>query len=76
MFFTLDRTEDGSIAVMISDEKERINVPFSDIDEIREGSVYTFADGLYIYNEKETLARKSSNKAKFNELLKRAKNKR
>ena len=48
MFFTLDRTEDGSLAVMISDEKERLNVPFSDIDEIREGSVYTFTDGLYI----------------------------
>ncbi len=76
MFFTLDRIEDGEIAVMLSDSDEKVNVPLSIVqDEAKEGYVYTFENGLYIYNEKETADRKNSNREKFSRLLKKAKNK-
>lgn len=75
MFFTLDRTEDCNFAVMIGDDGEKRDVILDVISgEIAEGNVYTFSDGIYIYNEKETTDRKNSNKSKFERLLKRAKN--
>lgn len=75
MLFTLDRTEDDRIAVMISDDGEKKDVPFSLITGgIKEGNVYSCENGSFIYNEKETEKRKNINREKFNKLLKRAKN--
>lgn len=75
MFFTLDRIENTNIAVMISDDNKKTDVVTDLISgEIREGNVYTETNGIYIYNEKETAARKSKNKNKFAVLFRKAKN--
>ena len=75
MLFTLDRKEDGNIAVMISDDGDKVEViPDMISGDISEGNVYTYSNGIYIYNEKETQTRKNKNRSKFNSLLKRAKN--
>ncbi len=75
MYFTLDRIEDCNIAVMTGDDGSKTDVVFDVISgDIAEGNVYTFTNGIYIYNEKETQARKNTNRNKFNSLLKRAKN--
>lgn len=74
MYFTLDRKE-NNFAVMISDDGSKTDVtPDAFSGDIAEGNVYTYENGVYIYNEKETLARKNKNRSKFNSLLKRAKN--
>lgn len=75
MFYTLDRTENGTIAVLIDDEGKKYDVEISLLHGKQDiGSVYSFDGNNYIYNEKETHARRSSNSEKLRKLMSKAKN--
>lgn len=75
MFFTLDRIENDSVAVLIDDEGKKYDTDISLISEpVDIGSVYSFDGSRYIYNEKETKTRRSSNSDKLRKLMNKAKN--
>ncbi|MBR3868366.1 MAG: DUF3006 domain-containing protein [Clostridia bacterium] len=75
MFYTLDRIENGTIAVLIDDEGKKYDVNISLLHGNQDiGSVYSFDGNNYIYNEKETQARRSSNSEKLRKLMSKAKN--
>lgn len=75
MFYTLDRIENDTIAVLIDDEGKKYDVELSLLHEKQDiGSVFSSDGSNYIYNEKETLARRSSNSEKLRKLMSKAKN--
>lgn len=75
MFYTLDRIENGTIAVLIDDEGKKYDVHISLLLGKQDiGSVYTSDESNYIYNEKETQSRRSSNSEKLRKLMNKAKN--
>lgn len=70
MYYTLDRTENGNIAVLIDSAKKKYDADISLLKpEAKTGGVYEFDGTYYIYNEKETLARKKSASEKLKKLL-------
>ncbi len=75
MFFTLDRIENETIAVMIDDDGKKYDISIDLLgSEPSIGGVYESDGTSYIYNEKETQARKNSNSEKLKRLLNKAKN--
>ncbi len=61
MFFTLNRIEEETYAVLTDDNGIKYDIPVSDLPgEIRIGNIYDKVDGVYIYNEKETEKRRSA----------------
>lgn len=75
MFYTLDRIENDSVAVLIDDEGKKYDVEISLLQETQDiGSVYSFDGNTYIYNEKETHKRRTSNSEKLKRLMSKAKN--
>ena len=75
MFYTLDRIENDTVAVLIDDEGNKHDVHISLLSESTDiGNVYNFDGSHYIYNEKETSARRSSNSEKLRKLMSKAKN--
>ncbi|MBO5933924.1 MAG: DUF3006 domain-containing protein [Clostridia bacterium] len=75
MFYTLDRIENENVAVLIDDEGNKHDVDISILEGNTEiGSVYSFDGNHYIYNEKETASRRSSNSEKLRKLMSKAKN--
>lgn len=59
MFYTLNRTEDGSIAVLTDDEGNKYDIPSDELPEnTGVGSVFEKDNGRFIFNEKETDRRK------------------
>lgn len=76
MFFTLDRIENETIAVLLDDNGKKHDVSITLLPEEKNiGSVYIFDGNIYIYNEKETRKRQSDNSDKLKKLLSKAKNK-
>ena len=72
MFFTLNRIEENTIAVLIDDNGSKTDIPLSALrKDCRTGDVYEFSDGMYIYNEKETRLRRESAREKLNRLLRK-----
>lgn len=75
MFYTLDRIENDTVAVLIDDEGNKYDVHVSLLTENHDiGNVYNFDGSHYIYNEKETSVRRSSNSEKLRKLMNKAKN--
>lgn len=75
MFYTLDRIENDTVAVLIDDEGKKYDVELSLLPETRDiGSVYSYDGNSYIYNEKETHSRRTSNSEKLRRLMNKAKN--
>lgn len=75
MFFTLDRIENGTIAVMIDDDGNKSDIDIALLSNDPEiGNVYESDGTFYIYNEKETQQRKNSNSEKLKRLMNKAKN--
>ena len=75
MFYTLDRIENDTVAVLIDDKGNKHDVHISLLSESTDiGNVYNFDGSHYIYNEKETSARRSSNSEKLRKLMNKAKN--
>lgn len=75
MFYTLDRIENDTVAVLIDDEGKKYDVQVSFLQETQDiGSVYSFDGSNYIYNEKETQKRRTSNSEKLKRLMNKAKN--
>ena len=75
MFYTLDRIENETVAVLIDDEGNKHDVHISLLSENTDiGSVYNSDGSYYIYNEKETNSRRSSNSEKLRKLMSKAKN--
>ena len=75
MFYTLDRIENDTVAVLIDDEGNKVDVHISLLSENTDiGSVYNSDGNHYIYNEKETNSRRSSNSEKLRKLMSKAKN--
>ena len=75
MYFTLDRIENNSVAVLIDDNGKTYDVNTSLLPEEKDpGCIYTFDRSSYIYNEKETFNRRNNNSEKLKKLLNKAKN--
>ncbi len=75
MFYTLDRIENNTVAVLIDDEGKKYDTEISLLTGSQDiGSVYSFDGNHYIYNEKETKSRRSSNSEKLRKLINKAKN--
>ena len=75
MFYTLDRIENETVAVLIDDEGNKHDVHISLLSGNHDiGNVYNSDGSHYIYNEKETSARRSSNSEKLRKLMSKAKN--
>ena len=75
MFFTLDRIENKTIAVMIDDDGNKYDISIDLLgSEPAAGNVYESDGTFYIYNEKETQARKKRNSDKLKRLMNKAKN--
>lgn len=73
MFFTLDRTEENTFAVLLDDDGNKHIVPLTSLNpDFKAGDVYTSENGNYIYNEKETALRRSKNSQKLKNLLNKA----
>lgn len=75
MFFTLDRIENETIAVLIDDNGNKYDISIELLgNESVIGNVYESDGTDYIYNEKETQKRKNSNSEKLKKLMSKAKN--
>lgn len=75
MFFTLDRIENETIAVLIDDNRNKYDISIELLgNESVIGNVYESDGTDYIYNEKETQKRKNSNSEKLKKLMSKAKN--
>lgn len=76
MFYTLDRIENETIAVLIDDDGKKYDISISLLPQTKIiGSVYSFDGNIYIYNEKETEQRRNDNSEKLKRLINKAKNK-
>lgn len=74
MFFTLDRIENETIAVLIDDNGNKYDISVELLgNESVIGNVYESDGTDYIYNEKETQKRKNSNSEKLKKLMSKAK---
>ena len=75
MYFTLDRIENKSVAVLTDDNGKTYDVSTSLLPQEKDpGCVYNYDGSSYIYNEKETVSRRNSNSEKLNKLINKAKN--
>lgn len=75
MFYTLDRIENETTAVLIDDDGNKFDISITLLpDEKNICSVYESDGTNYIYNEKETQKRKNNNSEKLKKLLSKAKN--
>lgn len=75
MYYTLNRTENGNIAVLIDSDKNIHDVDISLLKpDAKIGNIYIFDGTHYIYNEKETLARKKSASFRLKNILSKVKN--
>ena len=75
MYFTLDRIENGSVAVLTDDNGKTYDVSIDLLPEKRDaGCIYNYDGSSYIYNEKETVSRRNSNSEKLKKLINKAKN--
>ena len=75
MYFTLDRIENESVAVLTDDNGKTYNVSTDLLPEQRDaGCIYNYDGSSYIYNEKETVNRRNSNCEKLKKLINKAKN--
>lgn len=75
MYFTLDRIENGSVAVLTDDNGKTHDVSVDLLPEQRDaGCIYNYDGSSYIYNEKETVSRRNSNSEKLKKLINKAKN--
>lgn len=71
MFYTLDRIEEESFAVLTDDNGRKYDVPIREMpDELRIGNVYEIIDGAYIYNKEETEKRRSAAKDRLKRFFK------
>ena len=70
--YTLDRFEENS-AVLIGDGGEIINLPRKDFKNQREGDVFQYIDGEFIFDTEETKCRREHNRALYKKLLDRKK---
>ncbi len=74
MFYSLDRIEDGAIAVLISDGGKKTDVPCSAVfPHFSAGDVFRFEDNAYIFDEKETKTRRQRISEKKNRLFEKIK---
>ncbi len=74
MFYCLDRIEDGDIAVLTDENGIIINVELACISGVKcIGAYYTFENGKYIYNEKQTTDATATAQNLLSELRKKAK---
>ena len=70
MNFTLDRIENNSVAVLIDENGKKFDVCVDLLpNERSSGSIYNFDGNTYIYNEKETIARRNQNSDKLKKLM-------
>lgn len=73
MFFTLDRIEDGNIAVLISDDGKKTDIPANLLQNTDIGSVFRAEDSDFIFDEEETTSRRKRISEKRNRLFNRIK---
>ena len=66
MFFTLNRIEEETFAVLTDDNGKKYDVPVHELTgDLRIGNVYELIDDAYIYNEKETEKRRTAAKSRL-----------
>ncbi|MBQ8209033.1 MAG: DUF3006 domain-containing protein [Clostridia bacterium] len=75
MFYTLDRTEDNNIAVLIDDDGRIYNVSANILsDTCSVGDVFVCKDGKYIFDAQETALRRARIAQKRNRFFSKIKN--
>lgn len=74
MFYTLDRTEDNNIAVLIDDDGKKYDIPLENLPEHDgTGSVFREENGVYLFDKEETDRRRISIAEKRRRLFDRIK---